>query len=113
MKRAATHAGLVTIALVGASLAAPDAAHAQARPYPDKSVRIIVPAPPGSAPDIQSRLLGQKLSESWGQPVVIENIVGAAGNIGTERAARSAPDGYTLLFNTIGPIAVNVSSYNS
>ena len=85
-------------------------AQAQTR-YPDKSVRVVVPAPPGSAPDFLVRLVGQKLSEAWGQPVVIDNIVGASGNIGTERVAKSAPDGYTLLFNTIGPIAVNVSLF--
>jgi tripartite-type tricarboxylate transporter receptor subunit TctC len=80
-----------------------------ARGYPAKPVKIIVPAPPGSAPDFLVRLVGQRLSEAWGQPVVVENIVGASGNIGTERVAKAAPDGYTLLFNTIGPIAVNVS----
>ena len=85
-------------------------ANAQPR-YPEKSVRMVVPAPPGSAPDILARLVGQKLSESWGQPVVIDNVVGASGNIGTDRVAKAAPDGYTLLFNTIGPIAVNVSLF--
>jgi tripartite-type tricarboxylate transporter receptor subunit TctC len=85
---------------------------ALAQSYPSKAVRLIIPAPPGSAPDILSRLIGQKLSESWGQPVVIDNILGAGGNIGTERVAKAAPDGYTLLFNTIGPIAVNISMYD-
>jgi tripartite-type tricarboxylate transporter receptor subunit TctC len=72
---------------------------------------MVVPAPPGSAPDILSRIVCQKLSESWGQPVVIDNVVGASGNIGTDRVAKAAPDGYTLLFNTIGPIAVNVTLF--
>jgi len=75
--------------------------------WPDKTVRVIVPAPPGSAPDSQIRLIGQKLSEAWSQPVVVENVVGAAGNIGTDRVAKAAPDGYTFLYNTIGPTAVN------
>ncbi len=75
--------------------------------WPDKTVRVIVPAPPGSAPDTQIRLIGQKLSEAWSQPVVVENVVGAAGNIGTDRVAKAAPDGYTFLYNTIGPTAVN------
>jgi tripartite-type tricarboxylate transporter receptor subunit TctC len=88
------------------------AGSALAQSYPSKAVRLIIPAPPGSAPDILSRLIGQKLSESWGQPVVIDNILGAGGNIGTERVAKAAPDGYTLLFNTIGPIAVNISMYD-
>lgn len=99
-------------ALLGACLIAQPAAEAQTRAYPEKPVRVIVPAPPGSAPDFLVRLVGQKLSETWGQPVVIDNIVGASGNIGTERAARATPDGYTLLFNTIGPIAVNVSLFD-
>jgi len=86
--------------------------HAQTRGYPEKPVRVIVPAPPGSAPDFLVRLVGQKLSESWGQALVIDNVVGASGNIGTERVAKAAPDGYTLLFNTIGPIAVNVSLFD-
>jgi tripartite-type tricarboxylate transporter receptor subunit TctC len=99
-------------ALLGACLIVQPAAQAQTRGYPEKSVRVIVPAPPGSAPDFLVRLVGQKLSEAWGQPVVIDNIVGASGNIGTERAAKAVPDGYTLLFNTIGPIAVNVSLFD-
>ncbi len=80
--------------------------------WPNKSVRFIIPAPAGSAPDFLSRALGQKLTELWGHTVVIDNIVGASGHIGTERAAKSAPDGYTILFNTIGPIAVNVSLFD-
>jgi tripartite-type tricarboxylate transporter receptor subunit TctC len=99
-------------ATLGASLIVHTAAEAQTRSYPEKSVRVVVPAPPGSAPDFLVRLVGQKLSEAWGQPVVIDNIVGASGNIGTERVAKAAPDGYTLLFNTIGPIAVNVSLFD-
>jgi len=95
-------------ALSGACLPA----SAQTRGYPEKSVRVIVPAPPGSAPDFLVRLVGQKLTESWGQALVIDNVVGASGNIGTERVAKAAPDGYTLLFNTIGPIAVNVSLFD-
>ena len=99
-------------AVLGACLMVQAAAEAQTRSYPEKSVRVVVPAPPGSAPDFLVRLVGQKLSEVWGQPVVIDNIVGASGNIGTERVAKATPDGYTLLFNTIGPIAVNVSLFD-
>lgn len=84
---------------------------AQPKGFPEKSVRMVVPAPPGSAPDILARMVGQKLSESWGQPLVVDNVVGASGNIGTERVARAPADGYTLLFNTIGPVAVNVSLF--
>jgi tripartite-type tricarboxylate transporter receptor subunit TctC len=104
--------GLLAYFLAAALSSACLQAHAQTRGYPDKSVRVIVPAPPGSAPDFLVRLVGQKLSESWGQALVIDNVVGASGNIGTERVAKAAPDGYTLLFNTIGPIAVNVSLFD-
>ena len=96
-------AALATVMAYG--LIAPDAAQAQAK-WPEKQVKMIVPAPPGSAPDGQIRLISQKLSEMWGQPVIVENVVGAGGTIGTDRVAKSAPDGYTFLYNTIGPIAV-------
>jgi tripartite-type tricarboxylate transporter receptor subunit TctC len=95
---------------MGIQFAAP-AARAQA--YPSKPVRLIVPAPPGSAPDFLSRLLAPKLGEMWGQPLVIDNILGAGGNIGTDRVAKAPADGYTLLFNTIGPIGVNISMYSN
>ena len=77
--------------------------------WPAKTVRLVLPAPPGSAPDFMSRLIGPKLSELWGQPVVIDNVVGASGHIGTERVAKAPADGYTILFNTIGPIAINTT----
>jgi tripartite-type tricarboxylate transporter receptor subunit TctC len=95
-------------AVTGAVLALTAAgAYAQAK-FPDKPVRMIIPAPPGSGPDALGRMLGTKLSESWGQPVVIENVVGAGGAIGHERGARAAPDGYTLLMGLIGPMSVTV-----
>lgn len=68
-----------------------------AQSFPVKSVRWIVPFPPGGAADISSRVIGQKLSEMWGQQVIIDNRPGAAGNVGTEIAARAAPDGYTVV----------------
>jgi tripartite-type tricarboxylate transporter receptor subunit TctC len=94
--------GLVTVVLGLAFLASPVQAA-----WPEKTVRIIVPGPPGSAPDSLARMMGQKLSERWGQAVTVDNIVGASGNIGTDRVAKATPDGYTLLFNTMGPTAVN------
>ena len=96
--------------LLGVALSATfmlSAAQAQTRAWPERPVKVIVPAPPGSAPDAMVRLLGAKLADLWGQPVTIENVVGASGNIGTDRAAKAPADGYTLLYNTIGPIAVN------
>jgi tripartite-type tricarboxylate transporter receptor subunit TctC len=83
------------------------AGSAHAQTYPVKPVRFIVPAPPGSTPDFLARIIGQKLTEKWGQSVLVETVLGASGNIATDRVAKSAPDGYTLLFNTIGPIAIN------
>ena len=87
------------------------AAGAFAQSYPAKPVRLIVPFPAGSTPDIVGRALGQKLSEAWRQPVVIDNKTGAGGNIGTAEAAHAAPDGYTLLIGINGPIAVNQALY--
>ena len=107
-KRATLLAALPVLATaLGISLFTAAAVQAQTRAWPDKPVKVIVPAPPGSAPDAMVRLLGNKLAEVWGQPVTIENVVGASGNIGTDRAAKAPADGYTLLYNTIGPIAVN------
>jgi tripartite-type tricarboxylate transporter receptor subunit TctC len=80
---------LVALALVTMLAAAQD--------YPSRTVRIIVPYPPGGVTDIAARLVAQKLNERWGQPVVAENRPGAGAMVGVEAAARSAPDGYTLL----------------
>ncbi len=85
------------------------AAFAQA--FPAKPVRIVVPFPPGGGTDIGTRILAQKLSEAWGQSVVIENKGGAAGIVGTEFVAKAAPDGYTLMMGNIGTHAINVSLY--
>src|SRR5258706_8986499 len=100
MKISARRALLIVCAVVFAG-------SAQAQTYPVKPVRFIVPAPPGSTPDFLARIIGQKLTEKWGQSVLVETVLGASGNIATDRVAKSAPDGYTLLFNTIGPIAIN------
>src|SRR5215467_3500462 len=64
--------------------------------YPEKPVRIVVGFPPGVAPDIAARALAERLTAAWGKPAVVENVSGAAGNIGAERVAKAAPDGYTL-----------------
>ena len=84
-------------------------ASAQASAYPDKPIRIVVPFPVGGVADTFGREIGRKLSESWGQPVVIDNRPGAGGNIGADIVAKSAPDGYTLVIGNIGTHAVNVS----
>jgi len=82
-----------------------------AQPYPSRPVRLIVPFPAGSTPDIVGRALGQKLAEAWGQPVVVDNRPGAGANIGTAEVARAAADGYTLLIGSNGPIAINKALY--
>src|SRR6266700_8107736 len=87
------------------------AAHAQT--YPSRPVRLIVPFPPGGSTDILSRALAQKLAEGLGQPVVIDNRPGAGGSIGSEAAAKAAPDGHTLLMGQLGPLAVSPAIYKN
>ena len=85
----------------GLAITTIDPALAQSDRYPVKSIRWIVPFPPGGSADVLARLLGPKLSEAVGQTVIIDNRSGASGTIGTVAVARSAPDGYTLLSNTL------------
>ena len=80
-------------------------------PYPNHAIKLLVPIPPGGAPDVAARLIGQYLSESLGQPVVIENRTGANGNIAGEAAAKAAPDGYTLLLAADSGIVINPHVY--
>lgn len=77
-----------------------------AQGYPNKPVKVIVPWPPGQATDVSARVVAQKLQEALGQSFVVENKPGAAGTIGSETVARSAPDGYTLLAASSGPISI-------
>lgn len=80
--------------------------------YPAKPIRLIVPFPPGGSNDILGRTLAQKLAEGLGQQVVVENRAGAGGVIGSELAAKSPPDGYTIMIGHIGTLAVNVGLYS-
>lgn len=86
-------------------------AHAQA--FPAKSIKIVVPFPPGGSTDNVGRLLAAELTKSFGQPVIIENKGGANGNIGSDMVAKSPPDGYTLLLSGVGSNAINYSLYKS
>jgi len=85
----------------------------QAQPYPSKAIRVVVPFAPGGTSDIIGRTLGQKLSEAWKQPVIMDNRAGVAGSLGASIAAKSPPDGYTLLVGNVGPIAINNQVYKS
>ncbi len=100
----------VVFALAVAASCAPAIAAAQT--YPSKPIRLVVPFPPGGSLDVVARAIGQKLTEAWGQPVVIDNRPGAGGNIGADLVAKSAPDGYTILEGALSTHAVNVSLYS-
>ncbi|MFN3854529.1 MAG: Bug family tripartite tricarboxylate transporter substrate binding protein [Phreatobacter sp.] len=104
MTRRLLSAVLAVFALV--LLAAPATAG-----FPERAVRIIVPFPAGGSNDVIARILGQRLSEIWGQPVVVENRAGAGGNVGAEGVARAPADGYTLLLAAPGPLAINPSLF--
>ncbi len=85
--------------------------HLAAQAFPVKPVRILVPQTPGGASDALARVMAQKLSEKWGQPVVVENRAGAGGNVGMEVVAQGAPDGYLLLMSYAGSHAINPALY--
>jgi len=82
-------------------------AQAQAQAFPTKPVKLVVTYPPGGSSDLMARIMGQKLSEVWGQPVIIESKPGAAGSIGMEFTARQPADGYTFVVGNLGPASVN------
>jgi tripartite-type tricarboxylate transporter receptor subunit TctC len=82
-----------------------------AEEFPTRLVKVIVPFPPGSTLDVLVRIVTEEMAKTWHQPVIIENISGAAGNIGTDRFARSEPDGYTLLIAPPGPFGLNPLLY--
>jgi len=107
-KTLAAAAAAVALA-IGLMFALASTAHAQA--WPHKPVRFIVPFPPGGATDISARMIGQALSEIWGQTVVIENRGGAGGGVGAAEAARAAPDGYTLFFPSGSVVTANQHIY--
>ena len=93
----------VASAVVGIALAFPALSQAPAA-YPNRPVKLVVPFPPGGPLDIVGRAIAQKLSEAWGQAVVVDNRPGAGGNVGTGAVAKAEPDGYTFLFTIQGPL---------
>ncbi|MBM3409883.1 MAG: tripartite tricarboxylate transporter substrate binding protein, partial [Betaproteobacteria bacterium] len=105
-RRAMSAAALLSIGLTAMAPAA-------AQDYPNRPIRMVTPIAAGGMTDVVSRVVGARLAERLGQPVVIENRAGAGGGIGTEAVARAAPDGYTLLFAYPGPIVVNPSLLKS
>ena len=108
MNRSARTAGRLVVAAVLTATAA----GTPAQSYPSKPVRMIVPFPAGGATDIVGRLIAQKLSEAWGQQVIVDNRGGAGGTIGSDVAAKSPPDGYTMLLGTSSTHAVAPSLYS-
>ncbi len=102
------------IAIAAAAFCAAQPALAQsAGTYPNKPIHIIVTFTSGGAPDILGRLIGEKLSAAWGQPVIVDNKPGAGGNIGSDFVAKSAPDGYNVVVGTVGTHSINGSLYQS
>ena len=95
------------LAFLMIAFAALSSTPADAEIFPDRPIHIVVPFPAGGSNDVVARFLGQKLSELFGQSVIIDNRAGAGGNVGAEFVARSIPDGHTLLLTAPPPLAVN------
>src|ERR1041384_1176444 len=107
---------LMPVVVFGASVAlaaALGSTMAGAQSYPTKPITVIIPFAGGSASDVVSRIMFDKMSRSMGQPIVVENRPGAGGNAGTQMAAKAAPDGYTLVGGGSGPVAANMTLYKS
>jgi len=99
------------IATLGLALLSSLACAQSAVGYPNKPIKIVVPFPAGGTSDVLARLLGQKLSDSLGQPVIVDNKPGSSGNLGADAVAKSAPDGYTLVLMDVGNLAISPSLY--
>ena len=99
--------------LSGAAFCALTAGLAAGQTYPDKPIRLIAPFPPGGSSDILARILGQKLTEAWGQRIVVDNRPGAGGSIGTSIAAAASADGYTWVVGSVAPVVLNPLFYKT
>jgi tripartite-type tricarboxylate transporter receptor subunit TctC len=100
------------LALSAASVAGADAL-AQATPYPTRPITVVVPFAAGGPTDVLARILGQRMSQSLGQPIIVEDVTGAGGTIGAARAAKAAPDGYTMVMGNLGTHAASVGLYKN
>src|SRR5712671_2753410 len=87
------------------------ASPAGAQSWPNKAVRVIVPFPAGGSADVLARIVSEKMSVKWGQPVIVDNRAGAGGNIGAEAVYKADPDGYTILSSPPGPLSINHNLY--
>jgi len=98
-------------ALLGSTVMLAAPAGAQTGNYPNQPIKIVVPFPAGGTSDVLARMVGQKLTEAWGQPVIIDNRTGANGNIGADFVAKSKPDGYTLVLMDMGNLTLSPGLY--
>jgi tripartite-type tricarboxylate transporter receptor subunit TctC len=106
-------AGSIALALFSALMVGPVAAQERPEAFPSRSIKIVVPFPAGGPSDVLTRMIGQKMTEAWGQPVVIENRVGANTVIGAQQVAKAAPDGYTLLMAIDSTLTMNQYLYRT
>jgi tripartite-type tricarboxylate transporter receptor subunit TctC len=111
MNRVLSRRTVLTMMLAQGALVASGMPRAQTARWPQRAVRIIVPFPAGGGYDFMARNLAQRLTETLGQPVVVENRAGANGNVGSDAVAKAAADGYTLLLGGVGPQALSVAMY--
>lgn len=102
-----------TVFLAGAAVCALTAGFAAGQAYPTKPIRLIAPFPPGGSSDILARILGQKLTEAWGQRIVVDNRPGAGGSLGTGIAATATADGYTWVVGSVAPVVLNPLFYKT
>ncbi|MGH8617742.1 MAG: Bug family tripartite tricarboxylate transporter substrate binding protein [Burkholderiales bacterium] len=104
--------GALALALIASTAVAQDPSTSSGQAFPTKSIRLIIPFGPGGTTDILGRVIGERMSARWGQPVVIDNRPGAGGNIAAEQTVRAPADGYTLFIGSMGTQSINVSIYS-